>query len=152
MNNRQKFYGIKTIELEDFRLNLDFGSYFVSREELITIIKTIRACLDYLNVKNTEIGFSFVAPSKIRAINGEFRSIDKETDVLSFPIDDDLYGDIVISRKRCYKQAKLYGNSHLRELSYLICHSMLHLAGYDHLNYKDKKIMRSHEKEIMSSL
>jgi len=81
----------------------------------------------------------------------EYRGIDKETDVLSFPMaefidevlekedEDSEYieeeiplGDIVISMEKVLEQSEEYGHSFARELAFLLVHGMLHLLGYDH--------------------
>ena len=105
----------------------------------------------------------------IRAINSEFRKVDAETDVLSFPVNDFepgvfdaancefdhisgkyILGDIVISVPRCEQQGREYGHSVYREVEYLTVHSTLHLLGYDHLDEGEmKKQMRTREKIIM---
>ena len=72
--------------------------------------------------------------------------------MLSFPIDEMMLGDIVVCKKRCMSQATEFGNSYLRELSYLTVHSVLHLLGYDHMTKRDKRLMRRVEKEIMRRL
>lgn len=98
-----------------------------------------------------EISISFVNNEEIRSLNKEYRGIDKETDVLSFPmldfiedeqeeeeegaeyIDEELaLGDIVISMEKVMEQSKEYGHSFNRELAFLLVHGMLHLLGYDH--------------------
>lgn len=112
----------------------------------------------------------------IREINKEFRQIDKETDVLSFPMldyDDGYYdegeieigfedinplsgevvlGDIVISLEKALEQAEDFGHSPEREISFLTVHSILHLLGYDHENEEDRTIMRCKEEEILNDL
>lgn len=140
----------KYFEFENFSLILNTNGFRVSKGEFKTIRDAIDAVLKFHNIKNTEVGFTFVLPSKIKEINAEFRSIDKVTDVLSFPIDDEMLGDVVVCKKRCYYQARAYGNSYLRELKYLTVHSVLHLLGYDHMTKRDKRVMRRAEKEIMS--
>lgn len=107
---------------------------------------------------NYEIAISFVDNEEIQNLNRDYRGIDRETDVLSFPVDEDfpipqpLLGDIIISVEKALDQAKEYGHSLERELTYLTCHSMLHLLGYDHIEDGDKSNMRSKEKEIMKNL
>ena len=91
-----------------------------------------------------EISFSLVIPEEIQELNAEYRNIDKETDVLSFPMlefpeDEDMLtyetgipvmlGDIVISTTRAAEQAEAYGHSLEREICYLSVHSVLHLLG-----------------------
>ncbi len=111
-----------------------------------------------------EISFSLVIPEEIQELNAEYRNIDKETDVLSFPMlefpeDEDMLtyetgipvmlGDIVISTKRAAEQAEAYGHSLEREICYLSVHSVLHLLGYDHMEEDEKRVMRAREKAIM---
>lgn len=105
-----------------------------------------------------EVSLSFVDNNEIRELNREYRCIDKETDVLSFPMDDDflvptpILGDIIISLEKAFEQSNDFGHSLEREVAYLTAHSMFHLFGYDHLNDDDKKIMREKEKEVMKNL
>ena len=109
----------------------------------------------------------------IRAINKATRNIDKETDVLSFPMfqftagefpkDVTVYldpqtgllplGDMTISLERARDQAKRFGNSLKREVGYLTIHSILHLLGYDHLDEgEQKRQMRLREEHIAAML
>ena len=104
-----------------------------------------------------EVSVSFVTNEEIKELNKEFRNVDSETDVLSFPMDDEfdgviLLGDIVLSTQRIIEQAKDFVHSLEREMAYLTVHSMLHLLGYDHMNSDEKEEMRSREKEIMKKL
>ena len=117
---------------------------------------------------NLIIQITLTNPKNIRKFNKEYRNIDKETDVLSFPmfekeeLDDkiknkdfsheDILGDMVISIERVYEQAKEYGHSFERELSYMVVHSFYHLMGYDHIEEDDKKIMRQKEENILQKL
>mgnify|MGYP001127253001 CR=1 FL=1 len=108
---------------------------------------------------NYEISLTFVDNHEIRKLNKEYRNIDKETDVLSFPLNQDeslfptpMLGDIVISTEKALEQSVEYGHSFVREISYLTVHSMLHLLGYDHINESEKPVMRDKEKEIMKKL
>src|SRR5690606_9865606 len=108
--------------------------------------------------ENYEVSISFVDNEEIKALNREFRGVDRETDVLSFPMEDEfdfsipLLGDIVISLEKADEQAKDYGHTLEREVAYLTCHSMFHLMGYDHMNEDEKRIMREKEKEVMRNL
>ena len=124
-----------------------------------------------------EISLLFVDNDEIREINNETRNIDKETDVLSFPMLDypkdkvfkDVYknyefdetymdgeelvlGDIVLSLEKALEQSKEYNHSFKREASYLVVHSVLHLLGYDHMEEDEKKVMRKREEEILEKL
>lgn len=107
---------------------------------------------------NYEISLSFVNNKEIKELNKEYRNIDKETDVLSFPMEEDfliptaLLGDIIISAEKALEQSIEYGHSLIREISYLTVHSMFHLLGYDHIEEDEKKLMRLKEKEVMKRL
>ena len=130
--------------------------------------KVIREVLKLENIdeEKCEISLSFVDEEKIRQLNRDFRSIDRVTDVLSFPIEDFfnedrkillekpylMLGDVVICLDVARRQAKELGHSFEREIMYLTCHSILHLLGYDHMEDNDKKIMRAKEKEVMKNL
>lgn len=134
-------------------------------EDIKKVIKEV-LFLEGVDEAKCEISLSFVDKEKIKELNRDFRSIDKVTDVLSFPIEDFfnedrktllkkpylMLGDIVICIDVARNQAKDLGHSFERELMYLTCHSILHLLGYDHIKEDDKKIMRSKEKEVMKKL
>ena len=114
------------------------------------------------------ITVTFTNPENIQSINKEYRNIDKPTDVLSFPMFEkeeldkkiqqkefeypDILGDIVISIPKVEEQAKEYGHSFERELSYMLVHGFYHLMGYDHMEEEDKKEMRTKEEKILKTL
>lgn len=125
--------------------------------------KTITEVLRVENIsENAEVSLSIVDRQTIHKLNKDYRNVDRETDVLSFPLDEEgfdnegnpliLLGDIVICLDVAEGQAADFGHSLEREIMYLICHSTLHLLGYDHIEEDDKKAMRSKEKEVMKNL
>lgn len=128
--------------------------------EIINIVKkSIEEVLKEEDISdNVQVSISFVGDEEIQSLNRDFRGVDKSTDVLSFPMDDEfqieetMLGDVIINTKRVIEQANEFGHSNTRELSYLTVHSILHLLGYDHIEEEDKLIMRSKEKTIMKSL
>ena len=63
-----------------------------------------------------------------------------------------MLGDIIISIERVEEQAKEYGHSFERELSYMLVHGFYHLMGYDHIEEEDKKEMRTKEENILKTL
>ena len=105
----------------------------------------------------------------IHYVNREFRSVDRPTDVLSFPMNElvpgefdaelcerdmdtgaVLLGDMMISIPRCEAQGEEFGHGYKWELMYLTVHSVLHLLGYDHVDEAEMKAeMRKREKAIM---
>jgi probable rRNA maturation factor len=112
----------------------------------------------------------------IHQYNKEYRGIDRETDVLSFPnldfespadfdIDEDreadyfdpdtgelILGDIIISVDRVKEQAENYGHSMRREFAFLVAHSCLHLCGYDHMEPDEAEVMEKKQEEILEKL
>lgn len=129
-------------------------------EEIKNLIeKSIVAVLKVENLdQNVEVSVSFVGDDEIRDLNRDYRGVDKSTDVLSFPMDDEfiidnrILGDVIINTRRVMEQAEELGHSDERELSYLTVHSILHLLGYDHMKDEDKKEMREREKLAMKEL
>lgn len=107
-----------------------------------------------------EISLSFVSGERIRELNRDYRGIDRETDVLSFPQyaskeellmeSYQVLGDIIINMDRVRLQAEEYGHGILRELVYLSIHSFYHLLGYDHEDDASKKVMRRKEEGAYS--
>lgn len=130
------------------------------------IEKVIEECFKTEKMENSKlyISVTLTNPENIRKLNNEYRNVDKETDVLSFPMFEkeelknfkskckEVLGDIVISIERVEKQAKEYGHGFQRELSYMIVHGFYHIIGYDHIEEEDKKEMRAKEENILKSL
>ena len=123
------------------------------------INKVAAICLKEEQIpEEAEVDLLFVDNETIREMNREYRDKDSATDVLSFPmyeadeeIDDEdeiLFGDIVISLERAQEQCEEYGHSLEREVMYLLVHGLLHLAGYDHMEEEDKRLMRQQEEII----
>lgn len=167
---RRTVHGI-TIEIENNQTSVK-----ITKE----LIKTVMVCAqETFRASNIAlkaiVSLVITDNNSIRQINAQFRDIDKDTDVLSFPMLDldpgadlsDLdrfaydinpkngaliLGDIVISAEKARDQAKEYGHSFHREMGFLVVHGMLHLLGYDHMEEEDKRLMRSMEETILSSL
>ena len=143
-----------------------------SESNCALIRKVIRTALAAEGVDfPCEVDVLLTGDDGIHEINREMRQVDRPTDVLSFP-EFDLtpgelpgpedadpgtglvpLGDMVISMERVAAQAKEYGHSNRRELSYLVVHSVLHLLGYDHLDEGPQKAqMRAREEAILEEL
>ena len=130
------------------------------------IKKVLKKCfeIEKLENKNLYVNVVLTNAKNIKSINKEHRGIDKETDVLSFPMfekneianldntNEDILGDMVISIERVEEQAKEYGHSFERELAYMVVHSFYHLLGYDHMTEEDKKEMREKEENVLGIL
>lgn len=129
-------------------------------------------CLENENVTiDSEVSIYFVDNQEIRKINKEQRGIDKETDVLTFPIvnfykgkinvepgDIDMenglliLGDIVVSLEKAESQRILYGHSIEREILFLITHGIYHILGYDHLDEETEQEMICKQEDVLSKL
>lgn len=122
-----------------------------------------------------EVNILITDKDTIHEMNRTYRGIDRETDVLSFPMqnydapadfsgfedeeiqsdafDPDtgelMLGDIVISADRVRSQAKEYGHSEKREFAFLVAHSMLHLTGFDHMQEDERAVMEERQRKIM---
>lgn len=100
-------------------------------------------------IKEAEVSITFVDNLKIKELNKTYREKDEVTDVLSFPIDEELLGEVIISLPRAVEQAEDYGHSLEREVAFLMVHGLLHILGYDHKNNADKAKMRQAEEEFL---
>ncbi len=95
----------------------------------------------------------------IRRYNRQYRQKDVATDVLSFPLYDASFavpltmphpiGQLMISHQKAAQQAKAYGHSFIRELSFLFVHGVLHCVGYDHETPDDEAIMLALQDTIL---
>lgn len=133
-------------------------------EKQITYV--LEECFKEEKLDNTSLYINVVLTDSknIRQINNEQRNIDKETDVLSFPMFEkeeimkiesnipEVLGDIVISVERVKEQSEEYGHSFEREISYMVVHGFYHILGYDHMEEKDKQEMRKKEENILNKL
>lgn len=160
--------------------------YIDDRQNKITageeLYNTIESVIDFALKEEQvvlpyEISVLLVDNEEIKNINQDTRNIDKETDVLSFPMleypegkvfkevylnfdfpetykdgYDLVLGDIVLSLEKAKEQSEDFGHSFLREVCYLIVHSVLHLLGYDHMKEDEKVIMRKQEESILGRL
>ena len=124
----------------------------------------------------TQINILITDGEGIRQFNAQYRNIDRETDVLSFPnveydepanfenlehnetecFDPDsgelVLGDIILCADRIREQAETYGHSEKREFAFLVAHSVLHLCGYDHMAEEDAAIMEEKQEGALAAL
>ena len=140
-------------------------------EEYNKIIKkVITECFDVENLLNSKlyVNITLTTSENMRKFNKQYRDIDKETDVLSFPMFEkdeienkiknndfqniDILGDMIISIPKVKEQAIEYGHSFERELAYMVVHSFYHLMGYDHIDEEDKLMMRPKEEYVLGKL
>lgn len=149
--------------------------YGSNRQRIIPVTKELRTLVKHCCSETLfeegykgdyEVSVTFTDNAGIREINNEYRGIDRETDVLSFPMTDDgeeftldpetgcyNLGDIVISLEKAIAQAEEYGHSFDREVAFLTVHSMLHLLGYDHeKSEEEEKIMFGKQEIVLEAM
>lgn len=153
--------------------NFEFDELKLSKRVIKEVLSTEKINVD------VSVNISIVSKYKIKKLNFITRKINKVTDVLSFPnidfkrpsninqiiCDNKKYisvydfsnnslflGDIVICYDRVISQSRRYGHSIIREYSFLITHSMLHLLGYDHIIKKDEIKMFNKQDIVLKKL
>ena len=125
-----------------------------------------------------EVNLTVTDEDGIHTVNKEYRGVDAPTDVLSFPTadyafpadftalikngeytanrnpdtDNYMLGDIMICKERVLSQAEEYEHSVKREFAFLVCHSLLHLIGYDHMKEEDARIMEAKQARYLEDL
>lgn len=151
------------INLEPENLSLPLKTV----ETVQTVLQKTAKLLELAD--ETEISVLLVDNPTIQELNRDYREKDVPTDVLSFPLEEEMegdgepeiiggpvarmLGDIVISIEKAETQAAEYGHSVERELAFLLVHGLLHLLGHDHEKDETaKKLMRSEEKRILTAL
>lgn len=135
----------------------------VNEVEEIKELDTVNELLNFVVAKekleNCLFNIILVDNDYIHKLNKEYRGIDRVTDVISFALEDSqdevkldfrVLGDIYISVDKAKDQAKEYGHSFLRELSFLTIHGLLHLLGYDHMTKEEEEIMFKKQDELLN--
>ena len=128
-------------------------------KELDIVEKILIFASEKEKLENTSFNLIIVDNQYIHELNKNYRNIDRETDVITFALEDDdsmvlpddirVLGDIYISVDKARSQAEEYGHSFLREICFLAIHGFYHLLGYDHMNPEDEKIMFSKQEEVL---
>lgn len=144
------------------------GDYIVFKifnetKEKIAETKEIERVLEIAiaNQKLGQVEFNVIIVDNpyIHKLNKEYRNIDRETDVITFALEDTkdityenyrLLGDIYISIDKAKEQAILYEHSLKRELCFLAVHGFLHLLGYDHMEEQEEKVMFGLQEDILN--
>lgn len=130
--------------------------------------KKIKNNPHFEGVKQVQMTLTLCGKTKIRTLNRQYRDKDKVTDVLSFPIYDNLrfdkkpteknfemmdLGDLIICREKALSQSKEFNVTYEQEIIHLAVHGFLHLLGFDHeISEKEEKIMEAYESEIVSEI
>lgn len=130
-------------------------------KELETVEKVLYSAIEKEKLDNVVFNLIIVDNKYIHELNKMYRNIDRETDVITFALEDEdtiiipdnerILGDIYISIDKAKSQAEEYGHSLLRELSFLAVHGFYHLLGYDHQTKEEEEIMFGKQEEVLES-
>lgn len=130
-------------------------------KELETVEKVLYSAIEKEKLENVSFNLIIVDNDYIHELNKNYRNIDRETDVITFALEDEdtlvmpsderILGDIYISIDRARSQAEDFGHSLLRELSFLAVHGFYHLLGYDHMTEEDEKVMFKKQEEVLEA-
>lgn len=143
---------------------MNFIEIFNQTNEEIKELSDVERVLNYAIKKeeldSVEFNVIIVDNNYIHELNKTYRGIDRETDVITFALEDDskvvngsshrVLGDIYISVDKAKLQSEEYGHSFLREICFLAVHGFYHLLGYDHMEEDDAKIMFAKQEEVLS--
>ena len=115
-----------------------------------------------------ELTLTLCGRAKIKGLNRRYRKKNRATDVLSFPLYEDLrltsslppgplpvlnLGDIFICKEVAKKQAKEFQLSYQGELIHLLIHGFLHLCGFDHeMSAKEERLMQQWEQRLIDRI
>lgn len=136
-----------------------FNTYKEEVEYSTLVQEIVEFVLKKEKIENPILNIIFTDNKKIHEINREYRNIDRETDVISFALEDEdtlvnaseyrVLGDIYISVDKAKSQALEYGHSLKREICFLAVHGVYHLLGYDHQNKEEEKVMFQKQEEAL---
>ncbi len=122
---------------------------------------TALTCAHAGEMVQAEISIVLADDGFVRDLNHRYRKVDRPTNVLSFPIDDQpgttgpdipMLGDIVLAYETVVAEAARFGRPVEAHLAHLIIHGVLHLLGRDHLDDCEAERMEAEEAGILASL
>mgnify|MGYP006210473685 CR=1 FL=1 len=119
--------------------------------------KTIKSVLKNSN-PNFELSILLTSDKEIKRLNKLYRNKNKKTNVLAFPMNDNInkslvqLGDIVVSLETIIVEAKKFRIARKKYLCKIIIHGLLHILGYDHIDDNDFFVMDRLEKEILNKI
>jgi probable rRNA maturation factor len=107
-----------------------------------------------------EISLLFADDARVQPLNRDWRSMDKPTNVLSFPSVDlepgdvlpPVLGDIILAYETVAREAAEEGKPFDNHVSHLLLHGFLHLLGYDHQAEAKALEMEGIETRVLASL
>ncbi len=155
-----------------FHQSFQKKSSLLKSDDLIRIEAVFLALLKKVpqlkKVKEIHVNLTLCSKQKIKALNAEYRNKNKVTDVLSFPLFEELrpdklgeivsmpvieLGDIFICKDVAISQAKEFKISFEMEVYHQLVHGFLHLLGFDHeISIQEEKIMEKYENQLVKSI
>jgi probable rRNA maturation factor len=163
----------KTYKAQNLIIEFSFDSKSLSDAQLKKIQKGMKVFIEasqlelarYTGILMFSFDLSLIGDARMKSINSKFRHKNKTTDVLSFPMEEDVrlfkkkpipllfLGDILISKPVTLKQAKHFQISFEREFFHLLVHGLLHLLGHDHeRSEEEERKMFSLEEKILKKM
>lgn len=114
--------------------------------------KWCEATLTQQKIKTAEVCIRVVSTTESAALNKTYRGKKGATNVLSFPMEKPLLGDLVICAPLVKQQALEQGKATKAHWAHLVVHGTLHLLGKDHIKNKDALKMEALEIKILRQL
>jgi probable rRNA maturation factor len=138
----------------------DAWSALPDREALAkAAIEAAAAAADPDGSADAEVCVLLCDDERVRELNQLWRSIDKPTNVLSFPSYQPavagapaMLGDIAIAYETVQREADEEGKSLAAHTTHMVAHGFLHLLGYDHEKMSDAETMEDLERAILRQL
>jgi probable rRNA maturation factor len=104
------------------------------------------------DIRLGELSIALIDDAQMQTLNHQYRDKDRPTNVLSFPADEPLLGDIVLSYETIAREAAEKNVTFEAHLSHLLIHGFLHLQGYDHQTEADAQAMEALEIDALAAL
>ena len=143
-------------------MKIVFNGYFYKNEKL-KVDKAVKIFSQTFKIsKNFHFTVHSLNVSESKELNHKTFNKNKPTDVLSFPLYNDIdsinkldksmsedMGDMFICRNVIKKNAEIYNKDFVEELQYIVIHGLLHLIGYSH-EKNDK--LKAYETKLMKKI
>jgi probable rRNA maturation factor len=164
------------IETEQFFINFFYEGFDFSEVQILDFERSLDLMAKaFSSFAQTELKLSDFSLNlnitvcnneTIRELNRDHRNKDKVTDVLSFPLQENIrlqdfdkfcpeleLGDLYVCNSICQEQAEEFNLSFQEEFIHLSTHGFLHLSGYDHeISDEEEKIMEKFEEIIIKNV
>ncbi|MDB6054533.1 MAG: hypothetical protein JWN25_2056 [Verrucomicrobiales bacterium] len=106
-----------------------------------------------LKVEHYHLSIAFLSPAAMASANLQFLSHPGPTDVITFSLGNvGAEGELLICPGVAQTQSEEFGTSLASELARYIIHGILHLLGYDDLESRNRKIMKSKENLLVKKI